>query len=464
MAETTEFLTKLTEALNLRKDWLEKEEIPKLKDDVRTFHNAFTSIYSLMLRRKLVLEDPYKQETKVTELKVPEASTFNENERVEILTLRLSEFDNQLDFLSNFYSFSLEYLPLDKIRLIHGLVRYIDWTRVSTDAASTSVTRGVAETINLLRIGADAITASVVTESLNTLQKTSVSILNYLKSLTTYNREAFKFDLRTQVIPELPPGEATQVAQIKKKFASVNPRKPFYPDLVEELIRENHPTDGPALQLQALKNLEIPKAKPKVVKQPVSYTTYLIEGLLALSGVSASLAEIAPKLDENAMILANKSKGFLDKIRRLWQQMMNKELESPEYEVAYTDSAKGTTVKETVVFASFRADLDKKTKSFANYNSRAVPKMEALQEAQLNSLLERSLRDIQELHKTLTALDTYFKAAVDKEDREKIKGIKPELAAIKNAIVKANQKRYEYSAQKEEEEQFKKLGISNTSS
>jgi hypothetical protein len=40
-----------------------------------------------------------------------------------------------------------------------------------------------------------------------------------------------------------------------------------------------------------------------------------------------------------------------------------------------------------------------------------------------------------------------------------VKGIKPELATIKNAIVRANQDRYEYSAQKEEEEQMKRLGI-----
>jgi hypothetical protein len=40
-----------------------------------------------------------------------------------------------------------------------------------------------------------------------------------------------------------------------------------------------------------------------------------------------------------------------------------------------------------------------------------------------------------------------------------IKGIKIEIGALKNAVVKANQKKYEYIAQKEEQEQLKKLGI-----
>jgi hypothetical protein len=84
-----------------------------------------------------------------------------------------------------------------------------------------------------------------------------------------------------------------------------------------------------------------------------------------------------------------------------------------------------------------------------------------MEEAQLLGILERNIREVQSLHKTLSAMDDFFKAAVDKEGRDKIRGIKPDLGAIKNAIVKANQKRYEYSAQKEEEEQFKRLGINS---
>ena len=64
------------------------------------------------------------------------------------------------------------------------------------------------------------------------------------------------------------------------------------------------------------------------------------------------------------------------------------------------------------------------------------------------------------MHKTLTALDDFFKSEVDRADRDKVKGVKPELSTIKNAIVRANAKRHEYSAQKEEHEQLKRLGVS----
>jgi uncharacterized protein YeeX (DUF496 family) len=74
-------------------------------------------------------------------------------------------------------------------------------------------------------------------------------------------------------------------------------------------------------------------------------------------------------------------------------------------------------------------------------------------------MLERAVRDIQHVHKLLGGLDEYFKAESSRENREKVKGIKPELATIKNAYIKANQKRHEYSAQLEEAEQLKRLGV-----
>ena len=88
-----------------------------------------------------------------------------------------------------------------------------------------------------------------------------------------------------------------------------------------------------------------------------------------------------------------------------------------------------------------------------------MAKLEQMQDEQLISFLERNIRDLQTIHKTLTTLDEYFKSEVDKEDRDKVKGIKPELATIKNAIVRANSKRHEYTAKKEEEEQLKRLGV-----
>jgi hypothetical protein len=75
--------------------------------------------------------------------------------------------------------------------------------------------------------------------------------------------------------------------------------------------------------------------------------------------------------------------------------------------------------------------------------------------------LEKNVNEVQTFHKTLTALDDFFKANVVPEDRDKIKGIKPELSALKNTFVKANQIKYDYTAQKEQEDQMKRLGFNS---
>jgi hypothetical protein len=238
-------------------------------------------------------------------------------------------------------------------------------------------------------------------------------------------------------------------------------KKPFYPDLIEEIIKEDYSKDSAKFREQALKKLAIPDTKPKVNKPQISFKTYLIEGLLALGGVASSLSEIAPKMDENSEALENNRKGFWDRLKKLMQQMLNQEPEPPIYEVEYLDTTRGVQVKESVNFKSLRNDIDHKIKLLQNIRSRNLSKLESMEEAQLLGILERNIREVQSLHKILSALDDFFKAAAGKGDRDRIKGIKPDLGTIKNAVVKANQKRYEYSAQKEEEEQFKRLGINS---
>jgi hypothetical protein len=142
--------------------------------------------------------------------------------------------------------------------------------------------------------------------------------------------------------------------------------------------------------------------------------------------------------------------------------MLNTEPEPVIYEVEYIDPIKGVPVRDKVNFVSFRIDLDKKIRTLSSISLRGtgLAKLEGMQEEQIIPFLEKNIREIQSLHKILTALDEFFKAEVDRENRDKVKGIKPELATMKNAIIRANAKRHEYSAQKEEEEQLKRLGVS----
>jgi hypothetical protein len=464
MADNTEYITKLTEGLNARADWLEKSELPKLKDALRSFQMGYASLYNLYLKKGLVVEDPYKQEVKIGELQVPETGPINESKRLDQMSLRLSNYDTQIDFLVNFYQFSADFLTLDRLKRITNLVKYIDWVHLTPDSQSPN-TKVVAEMTAQVKLGTDPLTMSVIAESLSNVNKQSPLIMGQIKLLVDYRRELYKLELRETVTSKMAPNEANQIAQVKRKFAQLNPGQPFYPDLVEEVIREDYTADGPAIKEGILASLKVATEKPKAAKQPVSFKTILLEGIMGLGSTDTMFIDITAKLEENRAILESEKKGFLVMIKKVFRQMFNKEPEAVIYELEYIDPVKGVPIRERVNITNFQADISRKIKILTSMSSRGagIQKLQSMQDEQLISFLEKNIRDLQAYHKTLTALDEYFKAEVGKQLRDKIRGIKPELGTIKNAIIRANAKRHEYSAQKEEEDQLKRLGVGSSS-
>lgn len=460
MADTdlSTYTNTLVEALASRKDWLEKSELTKLKEALRMFQSSFATLYNIFLKKKLINEDPYKQETKISELEIPDSGAFSEAKRVEELSIRLSNYDNQLDFLVNFYQLGVDFLNLERIKRIVGLIRYIDWLNLTPDSQSIN-TRSVADMAIQSKMGVDPITLNIIGESLSTLSKSTVSAMNTLKDLNSYYRETYKLNVRLKVTVKMSANEAN-LANIRKKLPGAMPGTPFYQELIDELIKEDYSKDGPELREAVLKVLKIADSKPKAAKAAVSFKNILLDGIQVIGGASTSLSEIGAKIDENEMVLESERKGLWELIKRLIRQITNAEPEEVVYEVEYMDTAKGVPVKERVSFHQFREDMNKKAKILNSFvRGPAYAKLSAMSEEQIINYLERNIRDVQSLHKTLSALDDYFKANVDSDDRDKIRGIKPELSSMKNSIVKANQLRYEYNAQKEEEEQMKRLGI-----
>jgi len=457
-AAAPNYTESLSQALLSRKDWLEKSELVKLKDELRIFQISFSVLYNMFLKKKLIHEDPYKQETRISDLEVPEIGPFNEAKRLEQISLRLASFDSQLDFLVNFCQFNVDFLNLERIRRILGLVRYVDWVSLSPDSQSPN-TKVVAEITNNSKSGGDALTLSIIGESLTKLSKGTATIMGILRDLSGYHKESYKLHVRA-AITGLQASEANAVA-IKKKMAAAMPGTPFYQEYIEDLIKEDFSKDGPALREGILKSLKVADEKPKETKPKVNYKNMLLEGIGAIGASASQLGEIAQKIDENQTILADEKKGFWEKIRQLIRAMLNSEPEEVIYDIQYVDQATGILKKEDLHFNQFRGDLDKRIRILTGMSAQGqvMAKLSAMNEEQILGYLERTIRDVQNFYKTLTALDEYFKTGAARADRSRIKGIKPELAAIKNCIVRANQIRHEYSAMKEEEEQLKRLGI-----
>ena len=447
----------LSQMLLAKKDWLDKTEIPKLKEELRVFQISFAALYGIYIKKKLINEDPYKQESKITELEVPDSTPFNEARRRDQVSIRLASFDSQLDFLVNFYQFSVDYLNLGRIRKIAGLIRYIDWISLTPDSKSPN-TKVVAE-ITLNSKSGDQITLSVIGEALTKLSKCTASSMGILKHLTIYHKENYKLAVRG-AIKGMQPGEAN-VANIKKMISAVASGVPVYQDLIEEVINEDFTANGRTLKEAVLKSLRTTGGSSKAAKPKVDYKGILLDGVRAL-GMSASvMAEIAGKIDENEMTLANEKQGLWKKLKQLFRAMFNTEPEAVVYELVFNDPIKGTQTREYLNLGQFRADLDRRTKVLGGMSGHGpvLSKLKAMTEEQVLGYLERAIRDMQNYYRTLVALDEYFKASAN-ESRDKIKGIKPELSTIKNCTVKANQVLHEYAGAKEEAEQLKRLGVS----
>jgi hypothetical protein len=455
--DSKEYQGTLSASLEAYRLWLEKSEFPKLKEECRTFHASFAAIYNQLIQKRLIHEDPYKQEAKAGEIKIPDP-IGQEGDKTEQLTVSLAAYDNQLDFLVNFSQFSVEFFTLENIKRIIALIRYIDWTKFTIDTQSAT-TKAMVDVTVQARSGGDPLSGRVIGDALGVLDKSSAAIMGYLKEAANFNREWYKLELRQNLTGGMKAGEAV-LETIRKKFSAAMPGRPFYPDLAEEVIKEDFSPAGDKSREAVLKQLAVPENKPKVVKQAVSFKSILLDGCMIISSVAVALADLAPRLDENNAVFQNRKQGFLEQLKAALRQMFHKAPDPVIYEIEYLDTVKGVPVREKINFGVFRTELDRKIRTFAALGGRGgtSTRLDAMAESQLLILLEKAVRDAQSAHKTLTGLDEYFKTA-PVEIREKVKGIKPELATIKNAIIKANQKRHEYSAQLEEAEQLKRLGI-----
>ncbi|MCL2441528.1 MAG: hypothetical protein FWD14_07285 [Treponema sp.] len=460
MAETdiANYVTNLSQVLEARKDWLERVELIKLKEQLRVFQGSFASLYNIYLKKKSIDEDPYKQESKISELEVPESGAFQENRRIEQLSVRLSNYDSQLDFLVNFYQLGVDFLNLDRIKRIVGLIRYVDWISFSPDSQSI-MTKAVAEMTNHCKVGVDPLTISILGESLAKLSKTTAAAITTLKELNIYYRESYKLKVREAVTKTMSANEFS-LESVKKKMHSAMPGIPLYRELIEEIHKEDYSGNSMEIRDAILTSLIVKEDKPKAVKAAVNYKQILLDGIQVIGGASATLAEISVKLFDNQNVLESRKKTFFEKVRELIRQITNAEPEEVYYTIEYLDPTKGIPVKEKINFHQFMDDIEKKNKILISFmRGPAYQKLSAMTEDQIIGYLEKNIKEVQNFHKTLGALDDFFKTNVVTAEREKIKGIKPELSALKNTFVKANQLQYEYNAQKEEAEQMKKLGV-----
>ena len=198
MEDNENFSGKLDEALDRQREHLDSARLPKVKETFDSLRGTFENFYNVLRQKSLIREDPYKTEHKISEIELPANHAVVETEKADQIGLRLSHFDNQLEFLRNYYQFTVDFLSLKRIKLLVGLTNFINWDNFS--AASSYVnTRLLAELIDKIRGGSDSFAIQIINNAQNQMAKFGGEIVAILKELTRYHRERYKLEIRNSV-------------------------------------------------------------------------------------------------------------------------------------------------------------------------------------------------------------------------------------------------------------------------
>ena len=464
---SAEFAERLQVALARRGEALGQSELPRLKETLRVFHLTFQTLYNVLLKKGLLHEDPYKHDQKISEITIPSNSPFLESERDTQMSVRLSEFESQFDFLNHFYQFTLEFLSLRRIKSLVALTSYFRWTQLSPTSDQTT-TRVLAELLEKITKGGDPLSSSIIEDSHAQLAKLQKTILADLKAVADFQRETYKLRLRVMILPglSLPSAPAARMEDslksIKKQFAHALSEEPFYPELAQEVIQEEFAPNAELRRAEMLKRLSVEDKKPKKVEPNDELRRTLTDAIRALAVTNRSIDEALTKLQDNSTLLESRQLRFGERLRRWALRAMGRKERKETYEVKYNDITTSAVQRETIDFREFCRDAERKARLYSGITTRTgsiSKRIEGAAEDQLFSFLSRNIAETQLMYRRLQSLDAFFKETVPEPDRQQLRGIKTELTAMKNNIIKSNRQKHEYAARKEESDQFRKLGL-----
>lgn len=470
MEQSAEFNQQLFQVIMERQQMFDSFLLPKLQEEYRITQSAARTIQTVLLKKGILHDEPYKYDSKITDIEIPPEDTYTEGEKASIIGRRIAQYEQMIDVVNNNYQFNCDFLTTERISKLVNLNRVFTWESFSPTSTRVN-TRGLAELINNVRSGSDPLSISILNDALTQLSKSSITITKQLKSLTDFHRERYKAAVRKLVLPGAefePPtiqsGHAAALKEIKRSFAVNMKNYPFYTELVDEILKEDYSPEHAVLQQELLSRLAVVKQGSNKTAAEENFKPVLLDGIRTLGSVSPQLDDIIAKLAENNTIILNMDQGFLQRFVRSLRKAFNRPEKEKPITITAIDPVTQSSKHETIKFPEFIDDLKRKSRIYTAFSVRTSPayqKVETMDEQQILDLLTRHVAELSGILKQAAGLDEYFKQTAIPEVRDRIRGIKIEISAIRNSLVKANQCRAEYASQVEEQQQLKKLGITN---
>lgn len=470
MEEQNDFVAALGNKIQAYAKDLEKTVLPGLKADFYNLNASLTTIVNILKKKGLLSEDPYQYESKISEVSPISSEPFLDGEKSTVMSIRVGSFHHQLNFLNDFYQFSIDFLTLQRLKNISQYMRFIKWDGFS-DNHNELNTRVLAELVGRVRKGDDTISAGLLNDAIGQLAGLQNRINEKLKKVTLFKREEYKYTIRITFFESLNLSASeverdveSAIRRVKKEFATHIKGQPFIPELVKELLDEDFSLGGSRLREDLIKKLEVSEVQREKPKQERNFKADLMESVRTLTSSNIAMESALRKLRESSAVFEDRVHSLGERFYQWLMSLIGVKKKRLFYEVEFFDAITAASRKEVIDFEKFTEELYAKIRVMANISNRNSPAFQVLALKDENVILDwydRTFFDLIKLSERMSALDIFFKTEVSKDKRPLIRGIKTELSAIRTAISNANKLKHEYVGAKEEIEQLRRLGINN---
>ena len=464
------YVESLEQALERKRTHLESSTLPGMRENLRLFLTSFEEPYNILLKKGLIREDQYRHEEKQSEITIPPREPIAPANLHEQMGIRLSRLHGQLDFVIGYYELSLSFLTLQRLRRLADLVRYIDFSDLGPESQNVN-SAALGQLTDRVLKGSDPVASGIVRDGLRRLVDVSRRLLRGIADVVLYQRERYKLELRSAVIPAAKLDASAAASDPEGALDAVRSAArsvsfPVYKELVAELLAEDYPVDpadGGRLRSKVLERLKVAEPK-KVAAKPAGPAPreFLIEALRALVGTEGALRAALKTVRDNEALVARAPMTLAERMRRFLARAARGKADGTRYEIEYQDEARGISKLELVVWSEFLDEAAAALKSLQALAVRDGPADRKIRTSSDDQLFETvnalGLR-LALLSRRLAGLGTLFRSQVAPAYRSQFHSVHGDLVIVRNAVARANRRKHDYVARKEEAEQFRKLGI-----
>lgn len=463
------FESLLAEALEQRRMHIETERIPALKQECQSFFASFRALLQVLEKKGLIKEDPYKQVERISEITSPSDEAFLESERDAQMSIRLSQYDNQLDFLVNYFPFELASMDMPRIKSVVSLIKYIRWHQL-TETSTHLMTRTLAEYISRLVHDQDPLSSGIVKDSQEQLVRRSRALLGVMKEIADYTRESTKHTVRTEILPHcrLDPTSAivdrdATLRHVRRVAAQQKADAAFYSDLAWEVIEETYSPEHDRLRQELLQRIRVtPSRKTPQRTERDESRMMLLDSVRNLVTIGGTLSTLVDRTEENAELIKQRKRTLMERFKRWVDRVSNRLPDRPIMHIEMMDENSSTVQSEDLDFGQFSETVRKRARLYGLLLNRASTPARRIQEAdedQLFTFLQRQIEELFGFHRRFAAIDTFIRSEVARDQRSRLRGINVEQVTLKEHLLRVNKRRHTYVDRKEELEQLRRLGV-----